>query len=207
MEVFMSLADFSTAKANSTASGELCLAPQEMGTGEDTEGKRRWSAETLSHGNPSILSVVSPLMCWLRAGPPKRVKIESWASGSADKISEIELICGRFFPPRNTCGFMVQRCFIASCYHKENWKNSFSPSHTGSSPALTRLFALQSAKQISLPLENQVNQTCQRCVAQLKALEDHPQCDKRYETISWPPTTTESHNLNVKWLTASMTPS
>lgn len=85
----------------------------------------------------------------------------------------------------NTCGFMVQRCFIASWYHEQNEKKKrISLSHTGSSPALTRLFALQSAKQISLPLENQVNQTCQRCVAQLAALEDHPQCDKRYETIS-----------------------
>lgn len=35
----MSLADFSTVKANSTASGELCLAPQLMGTEEDTEGE------------------------------------------------------------------------------------------------------------------------------------------------------------------------
>lgn len=40
MEVFMSLADFSTVKANSTASGELCLAPQEMRTGEDSEGEK-----------------------------------------------------------------------------------------------------------------------------------------------------------------------
>lgn len=72
-------------------------------------------------------------------------------------------------------------------------------------PALTCLFALQSAKQISLPLENQVSRTCQRWVAHLKALEDHPQCDKRHETILWPPTTSESHNLNVKWLTVSVT--
>lgn len=35
----MSLADFLTIKANSTASGELCLALQEMWTGEDTEGE------------------------------------------------------------------------------------------------------------------------------------------------------------------------
>lgn len=35
----MSLADFSTVKANSKASGELCLAPQEIWTGEDTEGE------------------------------------------------------------------------------------------------------------------------------------------------------------------------
>lgn len=33
----MSLADFLTVKANSTASGELCLALQEMRTAEDTE--------------------------------------------------------------------------------------------------------------------------------------------------------------------------
>lgn len=35
----MSLADFSKVNANSTASGELCLALQEMWTGEDTEGE------------------------------------------------------------------------------------------------------------------------------------------------------------------------
>lgn len=33
----MSLADFSTVKANSTASDELCLVLQEIGTGEDTQ--------------------------------------------------------------------------------------------------------------------------------------------------------------------------
>ena len=33
----MSLADFSTVKANSTASGELCLARQEMQMGERTQ--------------------------------------------------------------------------------------------------------------------------------------------------------------------------
>lgn len=63
MEGFMGLADFSTVKANSTASGELCLAPQEMRTGEDTEGE-----EEVEHGGvisrQSIyMSVVSPLMC------------------------------------------------------------------------------------------------------------------------------------------------
>lgn len=55
--------------------------------------------------------------------------------------------------------------------------------HAGSSRALTRLFALQSAKQISRSLENQVDQTCQRFVVQFVALEDHPRCDKRQETI------------------------
>lgn len=35
----MSLADFSTVKANSTASGELCLALQEMRTGEERRGE------------------------------------------------------------------------------------------------------------------------------------------------------------------------
>lgn len=72
-------------------------------------------------------------------------------------------------------------------------------------PALTCLFALQSAKQISLPLENHASWTCQRWVAHLKAREDQPRCDKRHETILWPPTTSKSHNLNVKWLTVSMT--
>lgn len=37
----MSLADFSTVKANSTASGELCLAPRQMRMGEDTRGGGR----------------------------------------------------------------------------------------------------------------------------------------------------------------------
>lgn len=40
----MSLADFSTVKANSAASGELCLALQQMQTGEDTKGKKRGGA-------------------------------------------------------------------------------------------------------------------------------------------------------------------
>lgn len=57
----MSLADFSTVKANSAASGELCLALQQMQTGEDTKGREvwggeggnRWSPEALSHSNSS----------------------------------------------------------------------------------------------------------------------------------------------------------
>lgn len=40
----MSLADFSTVKVNSIASGELCLAPQQMHTGEDTGGEKRGGA-------------------------------------------------------------------------------------------------------------------------------------------------------------------
>lgn len=125
MEGFMSLADFSTVKANSTASGELCLALQEMRTGEDTKGEEEVERRGVISQQSIWMSVVSPLMCWLRVGPLKRVKIESWALGSADKISETDLIWGRFFflSPRNTCGFVAQRCFIASCYHKENWKN------------------------------------------------------------------------------------
>lgn len=43
----MSLADFSTVKANSTASGELCLALQEMRMGEDTEGEGGGGAQRL----------------------------------------------------------------------------------------------------------------------------------------------------------------
>lgn len=97
MEAFMSLADFSTVKANSTASGELCLAPQLMGTEEDT-GEEEVECRGVISRQSIYMSVVSPLMCWLRVGPPKRVKIESWASVSADKSSsEIDLIRWRFF--------------------------------------------------------------------------------------------------------------
>lgn len=41
MEGFMSLADFSTVKANSAAPGELCLALRQMQTGEDTKGGKK----------------------------------------------------------------------------------------------------------------------------------------------------------------------
>lgn len=195
----MSLADFSTVKANSTASGELCLAPQLMGTEEDT-GEEEVECRGVISRQSIYMSVVSPLMCWLRVGPPKRVKIESWASVSADKSSETDLIRWRFFffffhrEHLGLHGTKMLYCLLLSQGKLREW---VSPSHTGSSPALTRLFALQSAKQISLPLENQVNQTFQHCAAQLTALEHHPPCDKRYETISWPPTTTESQLL---WL-------
>lgn len=43
----MSLADFLTVEANSTASGELCLALQEMRTAEDTESGGGGGAQRL----------------------------------------------------------------------------------------------------------------------------------------------------------------
>lgn len=62
----MSLADFSTVKANSAASGELCLALQQMQTGEDAKGEKK---EVEPGGVISrqfiYMSVVppTPLMC------------------------------------------------------------------------------------------------------------------------------------------------
>lgn len=136
-------------------------------------------------------------MCWLKLELWKSWKAKSWILGSADNWGVLIF----FLSAEHLwlCCTMMLYCLLL-----RRKTERIGLCHT-QVPALTCLFALQSAKQISLPLENQVSRTCQRWVAHLKALEDHPQCDKRHETILWPPTTSESHNLNVKWLTVSVT--
>lgn len=137
-------------------------------------------------------------MCWLKLGLWKSWKAKSWILGSADNRGA--LLCFLF------AKHLWLRCtMMLYCLLLRRKTERIELCHT-QVPALTCLFALQSAKQIRLPLENQVRWTCQRWVAHLKALEDHPQCDKRHETILWPPTTTESHNLNVKWPTETVSP-
>lgn len=142
-------------------------------------------------------------MCWLKLELWKSWIAKSWILGSADNSSKTNVAVLLFFSP-SLC-----RTPVASLHNDALLPHAITRKtqncHTRV-PALTCLFALQSAKQISLLLENQVNRTCQRWVVHLKALEDHLQCDKRHETISWPPTTCESYSVNVKWPTVSVTP-
>lgn len=137
-------------------------------------------------------------MCWLKLELGKSCKAKSWMWGSADNWALLLFIL--------SAKHLWLRCTTMLCSLLLRSKTErIGLCHTRG-PALTCLFALQSAKQISLPLENQVGRTCQRRAAHLKALGDHPQCDKRHETILWPPTTSESHDWSVKWLTVRVSP-
>lgn len=133
-----------------------------MRTGEDIQERERRSQRYLT---PLVLKVGS-LNC----------VDSSWNSGEAGH--EDQLITQEFcssFPLRKKkkkhlwlrCTMMLYSLLLGRRAERKGL------CHT-QVPALTCLFALQSAKQIRLPLEKQASRTCQRWAAHLKALEDHP---------------------------------
>lgn len=97
-------------------------------------------------------------MCWLRVGPPKWVKIESWASGSADKISENGPICGScfFFLPVTPVAWWYKDALWPRAITRNTERIGFSVSHrfqpsTNTSVCITVSWANKSSRWKSSP--------------------------------------------------------